>query len=230
MRIHMGLGVAICVALLAGPVMADLDETITLYDSYGSSRGGEFLATYGNLDFEPVSLGESPGKFETFCVEKNETFHFNRSYYAEFNTAAENGGAGGPNPDPLSNETAYLYRQFITGQLDGYVYDTSGGAGGRRQSANALQNAIWYLEQEIGNAHAGLNATEKGLVDLFLADADAHKTDPIGTVGVLNLYQNANRTGFKQDQLVMQHVPAPGAAAMGVIGLGLIGWTRRRMA
>lgn len=229
MRNKVALSVAACVAMLAAPAMADLTQTMKVYDSYGSTRGGEFLATYSGLDFVPVSLGESQGKFETFCIEKDETIHFNRTYYVEYTQdGAKRGGVAGGNPDPLDNQTAYLYRQFITGELDGYIYDVSGGSGGRRQSANALQMAIWYLENELTNPHAGLNAFEKGLVDQFLADAANHANDPIGTVGVLNLFGNANGTKFHQDQLVMKQVPAPGAAAMGMIGLGLIGWTKRR--
>ncbi|MBN1344095.1 MAG: hypothetical protein JXQ73_15525 [Phycisphaerae bacterium] len=216
-----------CLALLASPAMADLTSTVKLFDSYGSNGGGEFLVQYSNFSFTPVGTGLDPqGRFESFCLERTETIGFNTTYYVELNDEAVTGG-GGPNPDPIGNETAYLYQQFVEGNLNGYDYGTGNG---RKHSANALQNAIWYLEQEITNKYLDLNGTERNLVDLFLADAAAHAGNSIGSVRVMNLYANADGTGHKQDQLVMTHVPAPGAALLGMIGLAGVGYVRRRFA
>jgi len=45
---------------MASPVMADLTSTVKLYDSYGSSNGGEFIVRCTNFSFTPVSLGSDP--------------------------------------------------------------------------------------------------------------------------------------------------------------------------
>jgi len=215
--------------LLAGaPAMADLTSTIEIFDSFGSGQGGEFLAKVHNVSFTPVGLGtDARGRFETFCLEKNEVFQPGSTYYFDINTAAINGGVSGGNPDPLSGQTAYLYKQFITGNLGGYNYGTGSG---RISSANALQNTIWYLENEITNRYDGLNSSERSLVDQFLADASAHAGSDIGNVRVMNIFAQANGTGVAQDQLVMVHaVPAPGAAMLAFVGLGIVGWAKRKI-
>lgn len=50
----------------------------------------------------------------------------------------------------------------------------------------------------------------------------------IGNVRILNLWGDPDRIKFKfkQDMLVM--VPAPGAVALGLVGLVSVGWIRRR--
>lgn len=221
--------------LAAAPAFADLTSTIKVSNSYGTTGAGEYLITYSGFDNVPVSLGTDPhGRFETFCLERNERLNRHSTFYVDFTDGARNGGAGGPNPDPISNETAFLYSEFISGDLDSYIYDTSSGITGRVRSANALQNAIWYLEQEITNKYNRLNGTEKDLLDQFLADAYANAGDNIGMVRAMNVYKHANQTCFAQDLLVMfeepEKVPAPGAVALGMLGLSMTGWARRRYA
>ncbi len=47
--------------------------------------------------------------------------------------------------DPLDPRTAYLYTKFVSGTLAGYDYTPSTG---RIFSAKALQDVIWYIEDE----------------------------------------------------------------------------------
>jgi hypothetical protein len=42
-------------------------------------------------------------------------------------------------------QAQYLYTQFFEGTLDGYDYDNSVGATGRADSADTVQDALWYL-------------------------------------------------------------------------------------
>ena len=59
---------------------------------------------------------------------------------------ARAGGSGGPSPDPISTATGWLFTQFSLGTLNGYAFGSTGQA--RVDSANALQMAFWYLENE----------------------------------------------------------------------------------
>lgn len=147
----------------------------------------------------------------TFCVEKDEYFKPGSMYYAVINTAAVNGGIGGPNPDPIDERSAYLYTQFISGNP--YF-----------QNEKKLQDAIWYIEQEIksGNEYVGL-------ADLAVSNGN---WSGLGNVRVVNLYSHydgVNYSGPAQDQLIaISPVPVPGAFLLAGIGTVLVGWIRRR--
>lgn len=96
-----------------------------------------------------VAKVSDPGTqlFVTFCVERNEYLDFSPAGFNvdSISTAAVNGGIGGGSPDPLSEYTAWLYYEFVTGGLAGDGYD------GSTAEANLLQNAIWKFEQEPNN-------------------------------------------------------------------------------
>ena len=123
------------------------------------------------------------------------------------------GGLSGGNPDPISFATAWLYDQFRGGTLAGYAY--VGSTAVRDASANALQNAIWFLEGEIGSVSGQANTWKNmGL---------ANGTTLYG-VRVMNVVTLSG--GIAQDQLVM--IPEPETYAMLLAGLGLMGFVARR--
>lgn len=228
---------------VSSPLMADM--TVKVFDSYGSSGGGEYLVSSMGFSFTPVGLGEAPGKFESFCVEKDESIGFNTTYYVTVNTYADNGGVNTNLTDPLDKRTAYLYSQFLKGDLDGYTYSVSSGTTLRTRSANALQNVIWYLEGEISDKYSGFssgawytsNGKTRTLIDQFLADANAwqlaNPSATIGNVRILNLWGNSSHTYRKQDILVMMpppttQIPSPTAATLGLLGMASVVRRRRR--
>ncbi|MGD8787356.1 MAG: hypothetical protein PVJ60_08030 [Phycisphaerales bacterium] len=211
---------------MAGTCFAHM--TLTVHDSYGTTGGGEFrLETLNGWTFTPTSLGEYAGQFESYCLEKTEKLSFGPTYYAVLNTGAVMGSTPG-GFDPISYETAYLYDQFITGKLNDYDYGTGPG---RVASANALQRVFWYLEDEtLTKTWTSGSLAEKFYQDALAAVADAEKWGQTrGNVRVLNIYGDSGLTQHKQDQLVrMPYTPAPGALLLGSLGVGLVGWLRRR--
>jgi len=233
------LSVACVVVLAATPLFGSL--TATVQDSFGGTHtplvtpawagdgfgthGGEFLVKLGGVTPERLPSAKADpartaGQFETFCVERNESLGFGTPYYGTLGTSAIKGGIGGGSPDPLDNLTAWLYCEFVKGTLTGYDYGTGVA---RVDSANALQDAIWYIEDELGAGYT-LTGAAKDFYDLAVA------ADPkgLGCTRVLNLYVDKGLTQVKQSLLVC--VPAPAALVLGLFGLALTGWVKRRMA
>jgi len=194
--------------------------TVTIYKgSYQYDPGGEFMAVVNTAGLLGHPAGSS---FQTFCVERNEYLKFTNTYYVAVNTGAVNGGIGGqsvenPNFDPLDPWTAWLYDQFVKGTLDGYFDNPNG----RTNSAGALQNAIWYIENEI-------DLLPEGLATTFYDMAKNSGWTDIHDVRVLNMYNNADLTSFAQDVLVAPPVPAPAGLLLAGIGTVLVGALRRR--
>jgi hypothetical protein len=211
---------------IVSPVVAST-VTVNWSSGYYTYPGGEFTLTGDVGAYVPYydSVALVGGGIQSFCLEKNEYVSIGKTYNFVENTAAVNGGVGGPRPDPLSLGAAYLYYKFSQGTLAGYDYTVAG----RATSAAALQSAIWYLEQEGGSLSDPLKA-------LLLAEFGASSTltewmkDNNGKypVMVLNLtsFDTAGKILYNQDQLVtVAHTPIPptvyllGAGLLGLVGL-----------
>jgi len=210
---------------------------IQLQDSYGTTGGGEFRAVaQADFSITPARTGTAfqgsvpaaLGLFETFCVEMSEHISLGTVYAAALNTTTQStnqnyaGGAHGGFNDPLDPKTAYLYTHFINMNLaTSYDYVN---ASNRASDANALQTAIWFIEQEDSSALSG-----KAL--LFYNEAAAAVGSGawtgLGNVGILNL--TASDGTEAQDQLVMvTSIPLPTGAALSGLGLVCVGAGRRR--
>jgi hypothetical protein len=220
--------------VLATPVWADLTVTTTgsggTHSGYGmwqTNQGGEFTLQPGGWDPLPLYAEAAknqgvPGTFQSFCLEAQEHIYPNTTHAVVFNDRAINGGVG-PNGDPLSLGTAWLYHAFQNGTLVGYDYAD---AVDRHASAAALQNTIWWLEDEAvdpGNGNAFRQMVYAQFQD---PKADNHGQFP---VAVLNLYAQGHAGDpayLRQDALVC--VPVPGAALLGFLGLGAAGLGLRK--
>jgi len=229
--------VAIALALITAPALADYPGGRMNYNrisGYYSGNGGEFTL-YPRQGFQYLSNAAYAGStrnkkwdnsFQTFCVETKEFVA--QPMDVTVSTTYVNGNegwshairGGEPIGDDLDPMTAYLYTQFATGVLSNYNW-VAGSA--RKNSAGALQQAIWYIEGEIGSLPGGQATTWYN--EAYTAVHSGPWYNQIGNVRVLNMYTTSG--GLAQDQLYL--IPAPGAALLGVLGLGLVGWVRRRL-
>jgi len=205
---------------------------------YGYNGGGEFTLTQ--------AAGSDPipgyvGPWQTFCVERNEYVMPPKTAHLTIETYAINGGKSGQEPagsnmDPLDAKTAFLYDQFLSGSLTGYNYTPGAG---RSASANSFQNVVWFIEGELVttteknwyNNDAQAQAWYDMAVEAVTLGADNQITwSGIGNIKIANLYtyDSNGDIQFHQSQLIS--VPAPGAILLGSIGIGFVGWLRRRRA
>jgi hypothetical protein len=213
--------------LFATNLYASIDGTLTLSQgSYSYANGGEFTAATTGL-----------GTFQTFCIEYNEEFGPGNKYDYKENTGAVAGGAGANAIDPntglamdnISIGTAYLYSQFRNG---GLVISTAAQAG-------QVQNAIWYLENEINLTQLSTMNGVDGTYYYNLAKTGTSTTDTtvfndsLGAYDViaLNLFNGAYSTpvqgpngkiyNLNQDQLAIDpgftQVPEPTTMIAGAL-------------
>jgi hypothetical protein len=236
-------------ALAATGAMADpvYVGQIRFGDSYGSIGGGEHRAIpLSTFTINPLRTGtnfqgglpSAQRLYETFCLEKYEALNTRSdqpTYKADISdrTLSQNSayvnGAHGSSSDMLDPMTAYLYFSFINMSLTtSYNYLDEAA---RIADADALQTAIWFIEDELD---APLIGKASDLYNEASLAVSSGAWTGLGEVRVLNIYTdspNIARTDY-QDVLVVTGnivgVPLPTGASLAGVALCGLAVRRRR--
>lgn len=214
----------VLVVVIAAPAFA-AKVTVTRTSGYFSGAGGEFTLTPVSGLGWALGLYDDDAKvddgFQSFCVENTERIRLSETYTVILNDKAIRGGVG-PQGDPLSIGSAWLYHEFQLGQLAGYDYTPGAG---RSADAGALQRTFWWLEEDIANPG---NEFSNAVLAQFGTEAAAMaNNNGAYLVAVMNFYTLSG--GFAQDMLIcVPRVPAPSAVLLGALGTALVGWLRTR--
>lgn len=201
--------IALAITGLGG--LACAEPTVVFTDGPGTTQGGIFYAE-----------SSAHGDFETFCVEIGEGLSFGFTYEYTIGTDAKYNGQDQNFTNPLDADTAFIYTKFRQDAIRSLLNKPNMT---EEQLANAVQLAIWYIE----NAEATNNADALALVQI--ASDAIHDGDwsGLGNVRVINVW-NPGHVGdpnhAKQDTLVI--VPLPSAAGLAGAGLLCLGAISRR--
>lgn len=235
----------------AGAYPAQAQSKVILYDSgiagnsysnYATNGfdGGEFEARIIQWqDSTPVTSVKTyyqnhggsygPTQFATFCLQTNQVFYPGSQYYVDIADATDHKAA---DIKPLAESVKRLFHRWNAHQLDGYDYDDLGtSVQSRRNSAQKLQNLIWYLQS--GGAVGSYNAGDATVRDWYTDATTLAGQTGSTRVRVMRLYSGwpprDDGTMDGQDQLIEVATPEPTTVALLAIGaLPVLPLIRRR--
>ena len=187
-----------------------------------SGAGYGEVYPYGNWSCEIAfdSVSGIPGIADgsplvTLCVEWGEGLIGENNFHAVLNTGAVKGGIAGqtlPDFDPLSDQSAWLFNEYLNGNTFG-IADIN-------HRVAVVQEAIWSYEDEL-NPSWSLYAETAGIKTLADTAISGGWTNQY--IKVLNItWDSTNQDG--QDVLV--RTPEP--ISILLLGLGALGLLRKR--
>ena len=173
--------------------------------------GANAIVRHNGVYLHEITVNPAPGEsfdpFVTFCLQTNEYLEsLTYTYQVAISTYAELEPDSPGNKDPLDPRSAKIYANYSGN------YGMPAWTG--TEKAAAVQEAIWYIENEVPLNYLGANA-------LYLVNTWVGNPADIGSVRVLNLtWMNAQgQKVYAQD--VLASVPEPGS--MFLLGTGLVG-------
>ena len=237
----MGSGISALASIQVG-------DRIRFTDQEGSISAGE----YGVHKLNSVSpAGGDAGSaelFRTFCIERSSYLDFDSKGFIVESIAsfASPGGSESPNDgnplgDMIEAQTAWLFYKFSTQTLSGYNFSPHSML--HTHSANMLQNALWWLEDEGGENNAFVSLANAAVASLDPI-VQAEVAFAVAHVQVLNIRFATDRHGFDgvyeysrgvwsgpgpsdeaQSVLYLTHAPEPAALViwLALAGCGLAG-------
>jgi len=164
-----------------------------------------------------------------FCVELDEyTTYAQKVYSGDTNTAIW-GGRNTNTGDEVSGSSKWLYWRYLVGDA-GY------------QNVQALQVAIWLLEDEYLSSEGYPNLTDwknwytshggnASIADKaieYYNNASTHSNYENPQILILNTYNGTGGQGGYQGQSYIYFVPEPGILILLGIGLSVVGLAARR--
>jgi hypothetical protein len=183
--------------------------------SLSKNSGGTFSnysAGLVNLTGAVSNQADLRGAFTAFCIDINQSIS-NGNTYSDFNTAALQNAPIPTSPmgAAKADQIAQLWynERSILSSADSYA---------------AFQVAIWEIVNDTGLSLSGGSFRAASSTVRTLAQGYLNKVD--GTGGRSSLYAIASPTA--QDFVVPGPIPAPGAAALGLMGLGMAARRNRR--
>lgn len=192
-------------------VSQDPNNSIAPFGEYLVTKFTNGTSTVFATPDPKVIVPASGSVFETFCIQLEAP----ATPGTEYNWTLSNNLDNDPST-PLLHKTAWLYEQFFKGTLTGYDYTNSTGPTGRKDSAKALNLALWKVQGELDTGLAESNVMTPQYDDpaqtqakAFVALADAASPTTNGNTRVL-VTTDDNGDPFQDFLIVIQGSGTPG--------------------